>query len=78
MSIHFIRLPDMSIVKVPTGHLSKIPKGIYVIDPRITSIITEHKRNNKSTDILHYTDIIKFDFDPFGIKKPIPSSNRKY
>ena len=78
MSTILIRLVDMSIVEIPSRLAGLIPIGAIVINPRVTRIVTSQRDNNNSTGIPGYMNISAGGPDPFGLKKPILSSNKKY
>lgn len=69
MSYIQVRLPDLSIVLVPVELSTLIPNG---------SIIVTKKNTRQTSSLPGYADVSPKGKDPFGLKKPIPSSNKKY
>jgi len=66
MSYIQVRLLDLSIILVPLELISLIPNGSVILT----------KQTSKGS-LPGYADVSPKGKDPFGLKKPIPSSNKK-
>ena len=73
MSNIYVRLPDMTITEVPYELKTLIPLNATIIDINVL----KGQRNNSDNSIPGYADISPKGKDPFGLKKPISSSNKK-
>ena len=67
MSTIFIQLQDLTIVEIHSG--------FNIINPRINNIRIESQNNHTPTSYRHMSTSSP---DPFGLKPPIPSGNKKY
>lgn len=67
MTTIYIRLVDMSIMALPIALINFLPPGAVIIQ----------NRDDNKMGIPGHMDIGAGGPDPFGLKKPIASSNKK-
>ena len=76
MSYIVVRLEDSSIIQIPSGVFNMIPHNATVLNKQINNLLLIEKKEKSC--LPYNTDVSFRDQDPFGLKKPIASSNKKY
>jgi len=77
MSYITVRLEDMSIVQIPSGTFHMIPANSIVLGKQLNYVYLEEKKK-QNLGLYGYANVSSKDKDPYGLKKPIASSNKKY